>query len=156
ASYGTGGAADTLRSLLKYIDQYGQLKLTGNVEYRYKLADNFFGSKLKGALFMDFGNVWELEDGDDDRRSFRLNKLWQSMAIGIGTGLRFDLTFFVFRFDVAFKFKDPQFDGADQWVLFKHANELFKSGDFKNTYKVNNSGDNYSFMQLNFGVGLPF
>jgi outer membrane protein insertion porin family len=59
ASYG----ADTnLRSRLKYLDQFGEIKIIGNVEYRYKIADNFFGSKLKGALFTDFGNVWRLHD----------------------------------------------------------------------------------------------
>ncbi|RCH54058.1 hypothetical protein DJ568_14325 [Mucilaginibacter hurinus] len=167
AVYGTGGEADTLRSLLRYIDQYGQLKLTGNVEYRYKLADNFFGSKLKGAVFVDFGNVWQLvEDDPAYKRNFRFNKLWESTAIGIGTGFRFDLTFFVFRFDMAFKLKDPQFNGSDQWVLFKHADELFKTGPFKQAYLEANKtgvddkgrtiGDRYNFMQLNFGVGLPF
>ncbi|MEO6498657.1 MAG: BamA/TamA family outer membrane protein, partial [Mucilaginibacter sp.] len=156
AVYGTGGGADTLRSLLRYIDQFGQLKLTGNIEYRYKLANNFFGAKLKGALFMDFGNIWQLEEDDPAfKRNFQLSKLWQSTAIGIGTGFRFDLTFFVFRFDVAFKMKDPQFEGADQWVLFKHANELFRTGEFKRNYKITNS-ESYGFMQLNFGVGMPF
>jgi outer membrane protein insertion porin family len=157
ASYGIGGQADTTRSRLKYIDQFGEIKIIGNAEYRYKLADNFFGSKLKGAMFVDFGNVWRLGRHDENPGGeFKLNKLWESTAIGIGTGLRFDLTFFVFRFDVAFKFKDPQFSGSDQWVLLKHSDELFKSGAFKDKYKANNSGEGYSFMQLNFGVGLPF
>jgi hypothetical protein len=75
--------------------------------------------------------------------------------MGIGTGLRFDLAFFVFRFDAALKFKDPQFNGSDQWVLIKHADELFHSGNFKNTYLANN-GESYNFLQLNFGIGLPF
>ncbi|RVT97184.1 hypothetical protein EOD41_19445 [Mucilaginibacter limnophilus] len=155
ASYGVGGAADTLRSLLRYIDQYGEIKFTGNIEYRYKLADNFFGSKLKGAVFADFGNIWVINDDVDESREFRFNKLWDSMAIGIGTGLRFDLTFFVFRFDMAFKFKDPQFSGSNQYVLLKHPDEIFKTGDFKRAYRATNS-EGYSFMQLNFGVGLPF
>lgn len=157
ASYGTGLKADTTRSQLKYIDQFGEIKIIGNVEYRYKLADNFFGSKLKGALFTDFGNVWRLGKHDESPGGeFKLNNIWQSTAIGIGTGLRFDLTFFVFRFDVAFKLKDPQFSGSDQWVLIKYPGELFKTGEFKRAYKANNNGEGYSFMQLNFGVGLPF
>ncbi len=167
-SYGSTPEADTARSQLRYIDQFGEVKIIGNVEYRYLLANNFFGSKLKGAFFMDFGNIWRLNDenNNDPNTKFRLGNLWKSTAIGIGTGLRFDLTFFVFRFDVAFKFKDPQFNGSDQWVLLKHGAELFHTGDFKREYKLANktgtdkdgnlTGDSYSFMQLNFGVGLPF
>ncbi|MGY8712157.1 hypothetical protein RAD16_41090, partial [Bradyrhizobium sp. 18BD] len=82
-------------------------------------------------------------------------------------GLRFDLGFFIFRLDAAFKFKDPQFNGSDQWVLVKHFGELFSDGPFKKAYYQNNAtakdsngkvtkGDSYNFMQLNFGVGLPF
>ncbi|OJW15370.1 MAG: hypothetical protein BGO48_12270 [Mucilaginibacter sp. 44-25] len=156
ASYGVGGAADTTRARLKYLDQFGEVKIVANAEYRYKIADNFFGSKLKGAFFVDAGNVWRLhKQADNPNGEFSFGNLWQSTAIGIGTGLRFDLSFFIFRLDAAFKFKDPQFTGSDQWVFFKHMNELFGGGPFKTKYQQTN-GDNYGFMQLNFGIGLPF
>lgn len=152
ASYAT----EDLRQRLKYLDQFGEIKIIGNVEYRYKIADNFFGSKLKGAFFTDFGNIWRLkQEADNPRGEFKLNNLWQSTAMDIGAGLRFDLTFFVFRLDAAFKFKDPQFNGADQWVLLRHTNELFRDGSFKSNYLQTN-GESYNFMQLNFGIGLPF
>ena len=165
ASYGINDT--TTRSRLKYLDQFGEIKMVANIEYRYKLVDNFFGSKLKGALFADLGNVWRLhKTSDNPNGEFRLNNLWQSTAIGIGTGLRFDLSFFVFRLDAALKFKDPQFNGSDQYVLIKHASELFSAGPFKQNYLRTNStgtdskgnlvGDSYNFMQLNFGIGLPF
>ncbi|SHN13830.1 Surface antigen [Mucilaginibacter sp. OK098] len=148
---------DSLRTRLKYLDQYGEIKIIANAEYRYKLADDFFGAKLKGAVFMDAGNVWRLHKQPDQPNSeFRLDNILQSTAIGIGTGLRFDLAFFVFRLDAAFKFKDPQFSGSNSWVLINHFDELFKSGAFKANYKATNSGDTYNFMQLNFGVGMPF
>ncbi len=157
ASYGTGGAADTLRYRLKYLDQFGEIKIIGNAEYRYTIANNFFGAKLKGATFMDFGNVWRLnKTTDNPGGEFNFTNLLQSTAVGIGTGLRFDLSFFIFRLDAAFKFKDPQFSGSDQFVLVKHFNELFHTGDFKNNYRLNNNNENYNFMQLNFGIGLPF
>jgi outer membrane protein insertion porin family len=156
SSYGIGGAADTARARLKYLDQFGEIKMIANAEYRYKLADNFFGAKLKGAFFMDAGNVWRLhKTSDNPNGEFRFNNILQSTAIGIGTGLRFDLNFFIFRLDAAFKFKDPQFTGSDQWVFVKHFGELFSEGPFKQNYKVTN-GENYGFMQLNFGIGLPF
>ena len=148
---------DFLRARLKYLDQFGEIKIISNLEYRYKLADDFFGSKLKGAIFMDAGNIWRLhpQPGAPDVE-FRFNNLLPSTAMDIGTGLRFDLAFFVFRLDAAFKFKDPQFYGPDQWVLINHFNELFRTGPFKKAYEANNSGDTYNFMQLNFGIGMPF
>jgi outer membrane protein insertion porin family len=155
--YGTGTAADSVRSELKYIDQFGEVKIISNLEYRYKLVNDFFGSKLKGAVFIDAGNVWRLNKQPNQPNSeFRFDNILQSSAMDIGTGLRFDLGFFVFRLDAAFKFKDPQFNGSDQWVLVNHIDELFHSGAFKNNYRLTNSGDTYNFMQLNFGIGMPF
>ncbi len=142
------------RARFKYLDQFGEVKIVANTEYRYKIADNFFGSKLKGALFSDIGNVWRLKD-EVPAGKFSLASLPKTTAIGIGTGIRLDLNFFVFRLDAGFKFKDPQFSGSDQWVLVNHLSELFSSGTFKNDYK-NNNGEKYSFMQLNFGIGMPF
>ncbi len=149
-------SGDVLRTRLKYLDQFGEVKLVMNAELRYKMADNFFGSILRGAVFIDGGNIWRLhKESDNPNGEFRFNNLLQSSAIGIGTGLRFDVGFFVFRLDAALKFKDPQFSGADQWVLINHFNELFHSGTFKSNY-LQNYGDTYNFMQLNFGIGMPF
>jgi len=167
ASYGTDSAAINTRQRLQYLDQFGEIKIISNLEYRYKLSDDFFGSILKGALFMDAGNVWRLHNIAEDpgnpsnttienpNGQFQLSKLAQSTAIDIGTGLRFDLGFFVFRLDAALKFKDPEFNGADQWVLIEHFNELFHSGPFKAAYQTTNNA-NYNFLQLNFGIGMPF
>ena len=117
---------------------------------------------------MDAGNVWTLHNIAEDpgnpvsttvenpNGQFKFNTLLQSTAVDIGTGLRFDLGFFVFRLDAALKFKDPEFNGSDQWVLIKHFNELFHSGSFKNNYEVTNFPNTYSFLQLNFGIGMPF
>jgi outer membrane protein insertion porin family len=149
------GDTTTLQRL-KYLDQFGEIKFVTNLEYRYKLADDFFGSKLKGAVFIDAGNVWRLhKQVENPNGEFRLDQLWQSTAMGIGTGLRFDLGFFVFRFDAALKFKDPEFTGPDQWVLINHFDELFHTGNFKRAYKASNY-DSFNFLQLNFGIGLPF
>jgi len=155
-AYGDSPGGDTLRNRLKYLDQFGEVKFVANAEFRYKLVDNFFGSILKGAIFVDAGNVWRLhKQSQYPNEEFRLNNILPSTAIGIGTGFRFDLSFFVFRLDAALKFKDPQFTGSDQWVLINHFDELFHSGAFKNAYAISN-GESYNFLQLNFGVGMPF
>ncbi len=152
----TAYASDSIRTRLKYLDQFGEIKIVGNLEYRYAILNNFFGAKLNGAFFSDFGNVWRLKpETDSPNGTFNFSNIFQSTAIGVGTGLRFDLAFFVFRLDAAFKFKDPQFNGSDQWVLINHFNELIHAGAFKNAYYTAN-GEGYNFMQLNFGIGLPF
>jgi outer membrane protein assembly factor BamA len=155
--YGIGANNDKLRSNFKYLDQFGEVKIISNIEYRYKISNNFFSNKLRGAIFTDFGNVWRLDNQTNQPNvTLKLNNIFQSSAMDIGTGLRWDVSYFVFRLDAAFKFKDPQFNGTDQWVLLNHYDELFRAGAFKNNYKATNSGDTYNFMQLNFGVGMPF
>ncbi len=157
AEYGADSSAQILRRNLKYLDQFGEIKFVMNAEYRYRIASNFFGAPLLGAFFADAGNVWRLhQQSQFPNEEFRLNNFWPSTAIAIGTGFRFDLSFFVFRLDAALKFKDPEFSGSDQWVLINHFGELFGTGPFKTAYKASNGPDTFNFLQLNFGVGMPF
>jgi hypothetical protein len=146
-------ANDDLRRNLRNLDQLGELKLEGNLEYRFKIADNFFSTKVKGAAFTDFGNVWKLrETRENPGGEFKFNKFLGQLAIGSGAGLRFDLDYFVFRLDAGIKIKDPQFKGSDQWVI-KH---LFNKREFRDRYAVTNFPDVYRFVQYNFGIGMPF
>lgn len=153
ASLGTGGKADTLRANLRNLDQLGEIKLESNLEFRFKLAENFFNAKVKGATFLDFGNVWRLRKSiENPGGTFYFNKFLSQLAVGTGAGLRFDLNYFVFRLDAGFKVKDPQFSGSDQYVL----KYLFNKKDFKERYKINHHPDVYRFVQYNFGIGMPF
>lgn len=145
--------SDTIRTVTRYLDQFGEVKFVGNLEYRYNIVPNFFGSKLNGATFIDYGNVWRMGKYADttygDTR-FRLGNLLSSTAVGIGTGIRVDVSFFVFRLDVGLKLKDPQFTGGDQFVLGKWGNKAFKQQYF------DQNNERYRFYQLNFGIGMPF
>ena len=153
SSLGVGGRADTLRTNLRNLDQLGEIKLEGNMEYRFKVMDNFFSTKVKGAAFADFGNVWKLRQTvENPGGEFMFNKFLNQLAIGTGAGLRFDLNYFVFRLDAGLKVKDPQFTGSDQWVI-KH---LFNKREFKDRYAITNWPDAYRFVQYNFGIGMPF
>jgi len=144
------------RKNLTYLDQYGEIKFEGNLEYRFKLMNNFFGSKLKGATFVDYGNVWRLEDKElVPGGKFEFDKFFDQLALGAGAGLRFDLQYFVFRFDVGAKIKDPQFTGSDNWVV-KHLFSSDARREFKEAYIETNSPDRYRFLQYNFGIGMPF
>lgn len=151
---GIGDRADSLRTNLRNLDQLGEIKLEGNLEYRFKLIQNFFSAKVKGAAFTDFGNVWKLRKDEiaAPGGEFKFNKFVNQLAIGTGAGLRFDLNYFVFRLDAGVKVKDPQFSGSDQWVI----KNLFNKREFKERYAITNRPDVYRFVQYNFGIGMPF
>lgn len=142
------------RRTLYGIDQLGQMHIEANLEYRYMLLDKFFGAQLKGAFFLDAGNVWNINSNNGQpETTFKFAELGNQLGIGTGVGFRYDVDFFVFRFDVGLKLKDPQFRGGDQWVIKK----FFSGGqEFKDEYFRTHSPDGYRFVQYNFGIGLPF
>jgi len=153
AVLGTDGKADTLRGNLRNLDQLGEIKLEGNLEYRFKIADNVMGAKVKGATFTDFGNIWRRKESvENPGGEFKFNQLFNQLAVGVGAGLRFDLNYFVFRLDAGLKVKDPQFIGSDQYVI----RYLFNKKEFKDNYANTHRPDVYRFMQYNFGIGMPF
>lgn len=134
------------------IGQFGEIKAEWSTEYRFGIAQ-FNGININGASFVDMGNIWRLNsepsypDGE-----IQLNKLLHQIAIGVGLGLRMDLSFFVFRFDVGLKAKDPSFNSEKQWVI----KDFFsRASAFRAAY-LNTYGREYSFLQYNFGIGLPF
>ena len=153
AVLGTDGIADTLRANLRNLDQLGEIKLEGNLEYRFKIADNILNAKVKGATFADIGNVWRRKKANENPDGeFKFNQFLGQLAVGVGAGLRFDLNYFVFRLDAGIKVKDPQFTGSDQYVI-KH---LFNKKQFKLDYAETHRPDIYRFVQYNFGIGMPF
>jgi len=147
--------ADSIaRSASFGIDQLGQMRIETNFEYRYLLINKLFGAKLKGAAFLDMGNIWNISAGNPQPETyFKLDRLGKQIAIGTGVGFRYDVEFFVFRFDLGLKIKDPQFVGSEQWVI----NKFFNGGkEFKRIYGISHNPDVYRFMQYNFGIGFPF
>jgi outer membrane protein assembly factor BamA len=134
-------------------DQIGQMRIEANLEYRFPLAHRFFGGKLNGATFLDAGNIWNIGSGTQTGTYFKFDKLGEQIALGTGLGFRYDVQFFVFRFDVGLKLKDPQFEGDEQWVIGKFING---GKTFKANYYTTHSPDRYRFVQYNFGIGMPF
>ncbi len=142
-----------LRLNFRNLDQLGEIKLEGNLEYRFKVMNNLFGAKLKGATFADFGNIWRIRENElNPGGEFRFDRFLGQIAIGGGAGLRFDLDYFVIRLDAGIKVRDPQFDGSRQWVI----TEFLNSRAFKEQYRTTNAPDRYNFLQYNFGIGMPF
>ncbi|MFY0100021.1 BamA/TamA family outer membrane protein, partial [Acinetobacter baumannii] len=80
-----------------------------NLEYRFHLA-SIGGFKIASAVYTDIGNVWnvrKIASASDPDSRFSFKNLGRDIAIGAGTGLRFDLSYFLIRLDFAYKVKDP-------------------------------------------------
>jgi outer membrane protein assembly factor BamA len=87
------------------------LKLAFNLEFRFPIAGN-----VKGALFADSGNIWNVWDNvDDPAATFNGLSSLKDIALGTGFGLRYDFTYFVFRVDYGFKTYNPAEEPAKRW-----------------------------------------
>jgi outer membrane protein assembly factor BamA len=101
--------------------RFADIQLELNGEYRFYIAD-LRGIKINGALFTDVGNIWYLRNNpdfenvkDDQAGQFRISKLGRDLAIGVGTGLRVDLGYFLIRLDYGIKAKNPALAKDQQW-----------------------------------------
>jgi outer membrane protein assembly factor BamA len=101
------------------------LKLAFNFEYRFPLA-----GPLKGGLFVDTGNIWNLwDDVEDPAMKFEGLEDLSEIAIGSGIGLRYDFDFLVFRFDTGFKTYNPALPiGQRWWTEYNLKNAVFNIG----------------------------
>lgn len=129
--------------------QAGDFKLEFSLEYRFNIFWRF-----KGAVFVDGGNIWTLKE-DPDRLGSQL--LWKAkpsgingevigdnflkqIAMGTGLGLRGDFTYFIIRFDLGIKMRNPYPDeNGNHWVF-----DEWKHISLRN-------GINY-----NLAIGYPF
>lgn len=89
--------------------QTGDFKLEANVEYRFNL---FW--KLAGALFLDVGNIWTLQNMELDQLEeldqYKVVKTTfdlKSLAADWGVGVRCDLNYLVIRLDMGMKVYEP-------------------------------------------------
>ncbi|MET6991597.1 BamA/TamA family outer membrane protein [Sediminicola arcticus] len=106
------------------------LKLAFNLEYRFPIAGD-----VKGALFADAGNIWNVfDDVGNPEATFNNLGSFADIALGTGFGLRYDFTYFVFRLDTGFKTYNPAEEGSKRW---------FRDYNFGNA--VFNIGINYPF-----------
>lgn len=114
-----------------FFERFGDFKITMNAEYRFDIL-----RKLKGALFVDAGNIWLLSASETRKDGlFTTNKFLDQIALASGLGIRFDFTFFIIRLDGAIRMKDPALPIGERWVLEKKQ---------------------LSDITFNFGIGYPF
>ncbi len=94
-------------------NQTADIKLEANAEYRFKL---FW--ILEGAVFLDAGNIWTYKD-DSSRpgAQFKFGSFYKDIAVGTGTGLRFDFKFVIGRLDLGMKLRDPSIKAGSNWIF---------------------------------------
>jgi outer membrane protein assembly factor BamA len=95
-------------------DQPGDVKLEMNVEYRTKLF-----SVVRWGLFADAGNIWTRTYDSARVGSAFSSHFLNDVAVGIGTGLRFDFTILVLRVDLATPIRYPWYPNGQKWVFNK-------------------------------------
>lgn len=124
----------------RFDDRYADIQLEANIEYRFDIFP-VYGYWLKGALFTDIGNVWirKSEEPEFADGVFKLNRLYTDIAVAGGGGLRLDFKFFLLRFDLGWRLKDPLYasnghSSESGWLI----RENMKTPTFQ------------------FGIGYPF
>lgn len=112
--------------------QFGEVQIEYNVELRFKISKTMFG-----ALFADGGNIWLLPSTQlNEDAEFSIKDFYKDFAFGPGFGLRYDLSFFIVRLDLAFKVRDPSKDYGERW--WTPSQQFIPPAN------------------LNFGIGYPF
>ena len=96
-------------------DLTGEIKFESSLEYRYELIRALY---LKGAFFMDVGNVWQINATgiDSDKKEFGFGKFFDELAVGVGTGVRLDIPFLVLRFDFSLPMRKPYLPSGQRWT----------------------------------------
>ena len=129
-SVGPGHYHDS-ESFFQFYDQAGTFKLEMNLEYRFPII-----GFLKGALFVDAGNVWLLsEDAYRPGAKITTRSFFKDIALGTGIGLRFDFGFIVVRGDLGIGIHYP---------YETEKSSYYNMSSFKNS------------LSLNLAIGYPF
>jgi outer membrane protein insertion porin family len=116
----------------------GEIKLETNGEYRFNIY-----RFIKGALFADAGNVWLGKSNPENTGSpFMFTSFMNEVAVGAGAGLRFDVSIFILRFDLAIPLRKPWLEENHRWVT--------------NQINFANSSWRRENLVLNVAIGYPF
>ena len=113
------------------LERVGDLQLVFNLEERFPIAGIF-----EGALFTDIGNVWLLNPSSDyPGGNLQWGEIVKEIAVGIGLGVRLNVSIATLRLDFAIPLYDPGYEQSLRWRL-----------------------PHWNFNQIvtNFGINYPF
>ena len=147
---GPGNVADTTTY---GIDQVGEIQLELNLEYRFKIVKQF-----EGAAFVDFGNIWFWNDENRSEANFNVQDFWRGIAVAPGAGLRYNLNFFVIRFDAGLQLKDPNLPQGERWAIFQPKT---LTNQYRQEWRLNNGDPNLGDWKspevtFNLAISYPF
>lgn len=134
---GPGRVLTTPEQQITYPQIGGDYKLEVQTELRFPLI-----SKLRGALFIDAGNIWSKNSlifGEDARLTRQFLK---DIAVDGGVGIRLDINVLIIRLDVGIPVRKPWLPRGSEWVIDQIS---FGSSSWRK--------DNIVF---NIGIGYPF
>jgi outer membrane protein assembly factor BamA len=140
-------------------DRTGDIRFETNLEYRYNIAQIIPNSlTLKGAFFMDIGNVWNFNNsrvgGGEDSLQFNFKNFYRQLGVSAGTGFRFDFNYIILRLDLGFRFKRPEISENAGWKAPSIGfNDMFR--------KLFTRGENdiyrkWRYENFNFTIGLNY
>lgn len=113
------------------LERVGDLQLVFNLEGRFPIAGIF-----EGALFTDIGNVWLFNSSDQYANGeIKWSSFPSEIAVGVGLGLRLNVSIATIRLDFAIPLYDPGYSTDHRW-----------------------RPPHWGFNQIvtNFGIGYPF
>lgn len=127
-----------------YPDVTGDLKLEINTEWRPRLF-----SIIYGAVFLDAGNVWLVNNNIDRTTGLNLypggrfsKDFLKELAVDGGVGLRVDIQILLLRLDLAMPLRKP-------WLPEGQRNVINQINFGSSEWRSNN-------LIFNLGIGLPF
>ena len=121
-----------------FIDQVGDIKIEGNIEYRFPII-----GILKGAIFTDAGNIWLLNnDTSRPGGKFNIHSFYKQIAVGSGLGFRVDASYFVLRIDIGIPIRKAYPTNGNYWIFDK--------------IQPSNAPWRTNNLVLNIGIGYPF
>lgn len=138
-------------------DRTGDLQLEFNTEFRHDITPIFSWLKLKGAVFVDMGNVWNIKNsnplGGPDETQIKAKNIWKETGIATGYGVRFDASYLVLRFDFGFRIKRPETsDTNNGWkkpdFSFDDIFQKILSKEYRQW--------RYENFNFSFGINYPF
>jgi hypothetical protein len=143
----------TIRSLNSYstrtssaeqTDFFGDIQAECNIEFRYQYG-KVLGIPILGALYTDIGNIWNFTALEKTQVPYNLSsiqRIWNDLGVAGGTSVRIDFEYFLIRFDLGMKLKQP-LDIGNQGGWFTREN-------FKLSF------NHLSPIKLQLGINYPF